>query len=507
MPVKATRKAQIKRMKTERLIFQNTVFLALGRGLGDVFSLIFLVYFARTFGADFLGKYGFAMSVGGLLTVLVNLGLNTYLVRDVSRDRSQSAKYVGNLLLAKAVLAILVWALIGLIAVSFNFAHDTKIILLLIGSYHVFYKLSTVLGAAFRAHEKMQYPALLEISHKAIILIMGILAITFWKNPLIALASYPISGFLRLFLGFGIFVSKYGWPDVKPDYAFIKNALFNAMPLFVIIILAEFYDRIGMILLTFFQGESEAGIYWAADRLVVTLAIGLVMFAAAIFPSMSRLSSRSNDQLYRLYERAIRLIAITMLPISTLFFLTSEPIILALFGDRFVESTSVLRIVVWVLFFKGMNLMGSALLLATHRQSQWVKFQLVTYLGYAAACIALLPLYSYMGLAVAKLFAEGALAAMGYVYIERQLHGIQLMRLARGPVAACLLTIFVFHFIPGMSLWLSVPSILFVCISAMFFFKGIQMHDLVFVKKILWTTNPPVNDSKAGYHNLDDSLP
>jgi O-antigen/teichoic acid export membrane protein len=486
-------------MKTERLIFQNTVFLALGRGLGDLFSLIFLVYFARTFGADLLGKYGFAMSVGGLLTVLVNLGLNTYLVRDVSRDRSQGPKYVGNLLLAKTVLAILVWGLIGLIALSFNFTHDTKIILLLIGSYHVFYKLSTLFGAAFRAHEKMQYPALLEISHKVIILIMGILAITFWKNPLVALASYPISGFLRLFLGFGIFVSKYGWPDFKPDYVFIKNSLFNAMPLFAIIILAEFYDRIGMILLTFFQGEGEAGIYWAADRLVVTLAIGMVMFAAAIFPSMSRLSSQSNDQLYRLYERAVRLIAITMLPISTLFFLTSEPIILALFGDKFVESTSVLRIVAWVLFFKGMNLMGSALLLATHRQSQWVKLQLVAYLGYAAACIALLPLYSYIGLATTKLLAEAALAAMGYMYVRKQLHDVQLIKLAGGTAAACLLTILVFQFVPEISLWISVPSILFVCIAMMFLFKGVQTHDVIFVKKILWAASPPVNESKAGY--------
>jgi O-antigen/teichoic acid export membrane protein len=486
-------------MKTERRILQNTVFLALGRGLGDVFSLVFLIYFARTFGADLLGKYGFAMSVGGLLTVLVNLGLNTYLVRDVSRDRSQSAKYVGNLLLAKAVLAILVWGLISLIALSFDFARDTKIILLLIGSYHVFYKLSTLLGAAFRAQEKMQYPALLEISHKVIILIMGILAITFWKNPLVALASYPISGFLRLCLGFGIFVSKYGWPDLKPDYAFIKNALAKSMPLFAIIILAEFYDRIGLILLTFFQGEGEVGIYWAADRLVVTLAIGLVMFAAAIFPPMSKLSSQPNDRLYKLYERAIRLIAITMLPISTLFFLTSEPIILALFGDKFVESASVLRIVAWVLFFKGMNLMGSALLLVTHRQNQWVKFQLFTYLGYAAACILLLPLYSYIGLAAVKLLAESALAAIAYMYIQKQLHDVQMIKLAGGTVAACLVTILLFQFVPEMSLWITVPSILFVCIAMMFLFKGVQTHDVIFMKRILWATNPRVNDSKTGY--------
>ena len=37
-------------MKLERLIIKNTAFLAAGKGLGDLCTLIFLVYFARMFG-------------------------------------------------------------------------------------------------------------------------------------------------------------------------------------------------------------------------------------------------------------------------------------------------------------------------------------------------------------------------------------------------------------------------------------------------------------------------
>ncbi|MGR3319890.1 MAG: oligosaccharide flippase family protein, partial [Candidatus Anammoxibacter sp.] len=75
-------------MKTERKIIKNTAFLTTGKVLGDLCTFFFLVYFARFFGKDILGKYAFAMSIGGLLTVLISLGLNTLMVREVSKDKS-----------------------------------------------------------------------------------------------------------------------------------------------------------------------------------------------------------------------------------------------------------------------------------------------------------------------------------------------------------------------------------------------------------------------------------
>lgn len=89
-------------MKTEKRIIKNTAFLTVGKGLGDFCTFFFLVHFARIFGADILGKYAFAMSIGSLLTVLIDFGLNTLMVREVSKDKWQNPKYIGNLLLLGA---------------------------------------------------------------------------------------------------------------------------------------------------------------------------------------------------------------------------------------------------------------------------------------------------------------------------------------------------------------------------------------------------------------------
>ncbi len=473
-------------MKTERTILKNTVFLITGRGLGDLCTFFFMVYFARFFGTDILGKYALAMSVGGLLTVLIHFGLNTLLVREVSKDKSQNLKYAGNLLATQGIFAILIWAVIGLIALVSNFSNETKLILVLIGSYHVFYKFAMLFQAEFMAHEEMQYSAFLEFYHKVVILSLGITSIIIWKSPIVTLTVYPISTFSMCILGFIISVLKYGWPDLKIDYVFIKNSLVKAIPFFMIMILIQFYDRIGIILLAYFKEETAVGIFSAADRiLVTTMWQGVFMFGSAIFPVMSRLFAESKYEMFKLCERSVRLMLITLLPLSMIIFLLSEQIILVIFGDKFIESIPVLQILAWTFLFLGLNCILANLLIVTNQQKQLVKIRIFIYSGYFVVNLALIHKYSFIGLAWTKLFAETFLFLTAYLYVSRTIHNFHIIKKAAAPVLSCLLAGLIFYLMGDINVWIKVSSTLIVCVSTMVAFKGIQKHDLVFMKRIL----------------------
>ena len=472
-------------MKTERSILKNTVFLTTGKGLGDLCTFFFLAYFARSFGVDILGKYAFAMSVGGLLTVLISFGLNTLMVREVSKDKEQNSKYVGNLLVTQGIFAVIAWILIVLITLVSNFSNDTKLIIIIIGSYHVFYKLTMLFRAQFRAHEEMQYSAFLEISHKLLILFLGITSIIIWKNPIITLSVYPISAFSMFILGFIISVSKYKWPDLRIDYVFIKESLINAIPFFVIMVLAQFYDRIGVILLTYLKGETEVGVFSAADRLLVTISTGIVMFGSAIFPVMSRLFAESKDELFKLYERSVRLMLVALLPLSTIIFLLSKQMILAIFGEKFIDSVPVLQILAWTLTFLGLKCVLVSLLVVANYQNKLIKIRIPIYICFFVAILALIPQYSLIGLAYAILVTEFFLFTTVYIYVSKVIHKINIFKMATVPILSCLFTVLVFYLMDNISLWIKVSSSLIVCVSTMFIFKGIQKHDLAFMKRIL----------------------
>ena len=124
-------------IESGRKIARNTIYFTTGKILGDLSGFIFLVYFARIFGAGDLGKYAFSMALAGLLSVFINMGMNTCMTREVSKNIEEDLVYLSNILLTQAILAILVWGLIVTIAILSSADRETAIILIIIGLYQV----------------------------------------------------------------------------------------------------------------------------------------------------------------------------------------------------------------------------------------------------------------------------------------------------------------------------------------------------------------------------------
>ena len=247
-------------MKAEQRIFKNTLSLSVGKILSDLATFLFLIYFARVFGTSFFGQYAFAMSLGGFLSILVGLGLNTLVIREISKNKSQDAKYMGNMLVTQSVLAIISWSLIAFFVLLSDFDESTKLITLIIGAYQILYKLTQLIHSQFKAHEDMEYSAFLEIYHKVFILLFGLLTIILWRDPVITLLIYPISALSMLLISIKISFRKYGRPDFKVNFPFIKGLLNKAFPFLLMLILGQFYDRLGVILLTAIQGDEATGL-------------------------------------------------------------------------------------------------------------------------------------------------------------------------------------------------------------------------------------------------------
>lgn len=473
-------------MQTERKIFKNTFLLSAGRGFGDLCSFIFLAYFARVFGTATLGKYAFAMSLGGLLTIFAGLGFNTLTIREISRDEDKSNKYVGNLLVATGGLSVLIWCLIGLGALCSHLHYDTKLILFMISGYHIFYGLTGQLRASFMAHDQVQHSALLEFYHKVFILICGATCIMVFSDPVITLAAYPVSTITMFILGLTIYKIRYGWPEFYLDYQFIKNSIFKAFPFFLIIIMGQFYDRIGIVFLTFLKGEVNTGIFSASDRLLVTIFAGITIFSSVLFPYMSKFSTQSKDQLHKLCKSSMRFIFVVVLSISIVIFILSKQIILITFGDNFIESIKVLQLLIWSLLFMGLNQIISSLLIVTDQEKRLVKIRATAYFGYCVVSLLLIWKYSYVGLACAKILTEAVLFCTTVFYAFSLSHIYDLIRLFIAPLSSCFLSLLLYSFISDLTIWITLPTVLGVYISAMFLFKGIFIHDFRYLNRIVF---------------------
>ena len=426
-------------MKAERLIFKNTLILGVGKGLGDIATFLFLIYFSRSYGQDALGQYAFAMATGGLLSIFVSLGLNTYTIREISKDKRRDKEYIGQLFVLRSICTLVAWGSIWLIALIMEVGPEQRLILLIIGTYHFFERLVGIFNAGFMAHEEMLSPTLLGIVGRIIILVAGSAGIYFAFSPALTLAVYPSSAAIVLVATITLFRLRHGWPVFRFNFRFISTAVRAASPFLVIIILAQFYDRAGLIILTALQGEAVTGIYSAGDRLLATINGFSAVFATALLPSVSRLSEEKNEDLERLCGWAMRMVFIALFPMAVLIFVTSDHIILFAFGDGFAASAAMLRIACWSLVLFGFNRILSILLISYYKQGQLVRIRMVAYAGYFLLSILLVWKYSYRGLAWSKIITETALFLTTFNYAVKISPSVETLKRFSWPAALCLL--------------------------------------------------------------------
>lgn len=474
-------------METGKRIIKNTAFLTGGKILGDFLVFFFLTYFGRVFGSEILGKYAFAMSIGGILTVVYSLGFNTLTTREVSRDRSQNAKYLGNLLITRGVLSLIVWSLLGIVFWFTPLSFDTKSIILLITGYHVFYNLTGLLRCAFIAHQEMQYPAVLEVFHRLIILSIGGACIFFLKNPVMTVAVYPLSALVMFLVGFFVFHQKYGLPDFDFDPSFVKKCIIESIPFLLIRALTQFYGRIGIVILTLLKGAAAAGTFAAGDRLFVVVTTTMTMFSASLFPVMSQYSVQSKEKLMKLSIQTSRILIISLLPLSLIIYILSPEVISITFGEQFSDSAAVLQTLIWALIFIGLNYILSNFLIVNNRQNVLVKIRTVIYGLHLLISFVLVWRFDYMGLACARLLSEVLLFVAALFYIQRSFEKIPILRMMLVPLFACSAGILVHQQMEAWPLWFVLPCVVALYLVLLVFSRGVELHDLRYLKQIFST--------------------
>ena len=468
-------------MGAKGLIFKNTFVLSIGKAIGDLGLFLFLVYFGRSFGQDALGQYGFAMAVGGIVSIFISLGLNTYTIREISKDKRRGPEMVGQIFVLRTICILFCWGIIWLIAWVWVSRAEARQILLIISAHHFLLRLITTLSAGFLAHEEMIPPTVLGISRRLMILSAGSTGIYLGWSPALTLMVYPASAGLTLIAAIILFGRYYGWPVFQFNWRFIKTAMRECSPFLVVIILGRLYDRIGIVILTALQGEAIAGIYTAGDRILATINGFSSIFAFAFFPSVSRLAAEKSEQVEDLCNWALRMVYITLFPLASVLFVTSEQIIQLAFGEGFGDSAAMLRIICWSLVLSGFNRILAVLLIAYYKQGQLVRIRMAFYAGYFLISMGLVWQFSYLGLAWAKIITEMGILVATFYYAVKICPAVATLKkfclpttLCLGPTIGLVLT--------GYRSWLILVVFAVLFTVTGFFYAVIRISDFQFLK-------------------------
>jgi O-antigen/teichoic acid export membrane protein len=330
-----------------RLALKNTAIQALSQVITWTLSWILLVILPRYLGDTQFGKLFFALSYGTIFSTLINLGVNTFLVKEVAilhpapdmpgseiaRRSAGLHALLSNVLTFKLAIAAVVYAAQSSLIFFLPYDAASQEAVLIIGLGSCLGAITQTMGGAFQGLEYMLAPSLILILEKTII--TAGCAFLLWRgHALVAVCwvhtAAAVVGFVFSLIWlhrrepFGL-----GW-----DRPLLRRIFVGGLPFLIWVVFGEIYIRIDVLMLSLMTSDAVVGWYGAATRLYGTLLFIPNILTTSIFPAVMRMGSDAADDaaFTRATERLMNLVLFAAIPISAGTIAIANPLVRLLYG-------------------------------------------------------------------------------------------------------------------------------------------------------------------------------
>ena len=422
-----TRLTLIKDHPGFRKYFANTSWLMGERILRMAVSLFVGILVARYLGPERYGLLSYANSFVGIFIVLGTLGLDDIIVRELVKTPEQQEKILGSSFLLKLVGTLLMWMAI-LAAVPFTKNDFQTNILIIIIAFGAVFQAFNVIDFNFQAKVKSKFIVHAQFVQLIISSIVKIILVVN-ETPLIWFASVYCLDAIVLAMGL-IFVYFYNGNNIfhwKWSFETSKYLLRDSWPLIFAGVVVSVYMKIDQVMIKEMLGAKEVGLYAAAVKLSEAWYFLPLAITSSLFPAIinAKLYQKEDyfQRLQKLYDLMVWIAVAIALPTAIL----SPWIVEFLYGNEYLESSSVLNIHIWSGIFVFLGVASSKYLLA---ENYIKKTFYRTFVGALLNIIMNYYLIGIMGIKGAALstFASHFFAAYFYDILDKDLREMFILK-------------------------------------------------------------------------------
>jgi len=471
-----------------RVVLKNSGALGLSTILGKVFYLLLFVFIGRYLGPNDLGKFTFALSFIAMFLVISDLGLNLLTVREVSKDKSLTSKYLNNVVVFKTFLALLSFVLVMFFVTVLGYPDKTIKIVFLLALASFFSNISTAIRWIFQAYLKLEYDSVLNIAQNILGFALGYLFLRLnWG--IYGIGYSQIFVWIFILISAWVLISKKFTPiKFEFDFEFWGKLLKNSLPFALMLVFTGLYLNLDTVLLSFFKGDQAVGLYNAANRLVLAGKMIPGVLIASLFPMLSEASKKPKGEFDRFLGKSLTLMFCFALPIAVGTIFLANKMILLLYGEKFTGSVSALQILIWGLFCMYLSIvLGNGLIAKGYQKiNTWI-----TGIGLGISLLlnfSLIQRFGHIGTSVAILTTEFFVMVAAVFYARRFL-GFDFKKLLSPFSKVVFATL-----IMSISLYLTRELNLFICactgilsyLIALFSLRGLYGYDFYRLKDLIF---------------------
>ncbi len=405
----------------KKVLLSNFFSLGLLQFVSTFLPLLTIPYLVRVLGAEFYGVIAFSSATVVYFQILIAYGFNLTGARDISLFRHDKKKLVE---IYSAIQSIkLIFMFIGLfiltllILVFDEIFADWKIFYL---SYAVVVGQAIFPGWFFQGVEQMKYITFINICAR-LIFTFGVFVLVkersdYYLVPALSAFGYFVSSLWSLI----ILRKKFGVGFQVQDKYILYDQIINGWHIFLTNISVSVYTATTTIILGIFTNNVLVGYYAAAEKLITALKYMVLPISQTLFPFLVRLSKDSKFAVLSIVRKLLFTLGIGALFFSITLIYFSEDITLFIFGEDYINTVILIKILGIIPFLVMVDTMlGTLTMLVFDRKKSYSRIILSASLLSIVSVMILVPLYQHIGAAISVLIVEVFISVRLFIYVQQ----------------------------------------------------------------------------------------
>jgi O-antigen/teichoic acid export membrane protein len=422
-------------------VIANAFWLSSSRIGADLLSFVLFAVISRAFGPAGTGEYSYAFAVATLVALASTAGFEDFGIRQYAGAAERERPELWRALMTtQAVQLAIGLSALGVFLLSGPMSPGGWIVVLELSIYVVGWTLSYTFFIPALAAQSMFGPAVIDLSCRLSAIIIALLLALFAHTSLPwILAGFPLAGVvlsilaLRSASSHGAALEFGTWRGVLATWrqtsAFAGSEVLN-----------QFYARADLLLIAYFLGDANVGLYATDIKFVEVGILPLVLLGTAAYPLLSARRAGDPGPLSQAGRDFARIVFFCSGWLAVAIYTLIPLLIVPLFGAKFAPSAALLPWFALFALMKGWEVAFYRLLYSVHRQAFYFGSLIVGTVLIVLLNLKLIPAYGILGAILAAVVCIAAVDLICALGLSRQLRPTFLVSVTARLAAALGLT-------------------------------------------------------------------
>lgn len=386
-------------------IIRNASWIVICRIGQSVLGLIVTMLTARYLGPSNYGLINYAASIVAFVTPFVQLGLGNIQVQEYVENPDEEGQILGTTLLLSLCSAVI--GIIGVSAFAYiaNAGENETILVCALYGTILFFQGAELIQFWFQAKYLSKYASIVSLSAFAVVSAYRIFLLVTEKSIYWFALANSIDFAIILF-ALTIVYLKLGGRTLSFSVHVAKRMIAKSKYYIIANLMIVIFTHTDRIMLKLMLDSASTGYYASASSCASMVNFVFAAIVDSARPTIFEKHKVSNEQFQQSVILLYSVIIYTTITFCTFVTLLAKPIILIIYGNEFLPSVAVLRVVVWFLPFSFIGNVRNVWVLAENKQ-KWIP--IINISGAVANVVMnymMIPVWGVIGAALASLITQ-----------------------------------------------------------------------------------------------------